>query len=74
MRHDPITLYRFALRCEDRGLIEALGRAFRLDRNLLRRADLELRSLPRRRMPAIPTAAGRPRAVVHALVSAWSAV
>ena len=52
MRHDPIALYRFALRCGDDPLIDALTRAFRPNRELARRADLELQALPRMRTPS----------------------
>jgi hypothetical protein len=45
--HDPITLYRFALRAGDRPLADALARALSGDPELSARADLALRQLPR---------------------------
>ncbi len=47
MRHDPIALYRHALRF-DEPLADALTRAFRLEPALARRADRLLQTLPRR--------------------------
>lgn len=49
MRHDPIALYRHALRC-DEPLVEALTRAFRRSRALAERADRLLAALPRREL------------------------
>ncbi len=46
MRHDPIALYRHALRC-DPPLADALTRVFRRDRVLAFRADRLLQALPR---------------------------
>jgi hypothetical protein len=42
-----LALYRFALRCGDRRLAEALARALRSDPGLRGIADLELQALPR---------------------------
>lgn len=47
MRHDPIALYRHALRC-DKPLVEALPRVFRRSPTLSQRADQLLQTLPRR--------------------------
>jgi hypothetical protein len=44
---DPIAVYRFALRCRDLPLADALARRFRGNAELSRRAELELRMLPR---------------------------
>jgi len=46
MRHDPIALYRHALRC-DAPLADALTRAFRRNHQLADRADRLLQALPR---------------------------
>ena len=56
---DPIALYRFALRCGDLPLVDALTRAFRSHPELVRRADFELSVLPRGALPA----AGPPRLI-----------
>jgi hypothetical protein len=45
--HDPIDLYRFALRSGNRSLSTALARALRADPALRERADRELQELPR---------------------------
>ncbi|MDQ3647610.1 MAG: hypothetical protein M3433_03310 [Actinomycetota bacterium] len=47
MRHDPIALYRHALRCRDFPLVDALTRAFRRDAVLAWRADAVLQLAPR---------------------------
>jgi hypothetical protein len=47
MRHDPIALYRHALRCRDFPLVDALTRAFRGDPLLAARADAVLQLVPR---------------------------
>jgi hypothetical protein len=48
-----LALYRAALRSDDRALAAALVRVLRRDPELRRRADRELRQLPRR--PARPS-------------------
>ena len=48
---DPIAVYRFALRCNDLPLADALARRFRGNADLARRAELELRVLPRGSLP-----------------------
>ncbi len=45
--HDPIALYRFALRAGNRGLADALARVLSGDPALSARADLALQQLPR---------------------------
>jgi len=52
MRHDPIALFRLALRCGDDRLADLLCRAFRRDPVLADRADRELLTLSRARWPA----------------------
>ncbi len=52
MRHDPIALFRLALRCGDDRLADLLCRAFRRDPELADRADHELLALSRARWPA----------------------
>ncbi|HZI91563.1 MAG TPA: hypothetical protein VFD31_08045 [Thermoleophilaceae bacterium] len=52
MRHDPIALFRLALRCGDDRLADLLCRAFRRDPALADRADRELLALSRARWPA----------------------
>ncbi len=52
MRHDPIALFRHALRCGDDRLADLLCRAFRRDPALADRADRELLALTRARWPA----------------------
>jgi len=65
MRHDPIALFRLALRCGDDRLADLLCRAFRFDPALADRADRELLALGRARWPG--EGGGRRAASVIAL-------
>ncbi|MEJ7786399.1 MAG: hypothetical protein WKF96_16470 [Solirubrobacteraceae bacterium] len=68
MRHDPIALFRHALRCGDDRLADLLCRAFRRDPRLADRADRELLALGRARWPTDGSGQRAASAIARSLV------